>query len=357
MALACGGSCAASFWAIVVRGAARAAAGDRRAVPRGRRAVRDFVRALPPLAYFSLLIIWFGIEDTSKIWLLFLAAFPPITLAVLHGVRSHPRAAARRARCRSARTALAGRRGTSSCRRCCPSCSPAIRLAIGFAWTTIVAAETVDGIPGIGGLAWATKKFQQTDVAVLCIVVIGLTAIVLDQLVRAIERPRRALAGQAIDHPHGDPEGPPCRTDRSSRWSRSCCSPRAVARRSPRCGGHDDDSSDEATRAEDAVRRGAATDHHRLPGHPQRRPGRQAREVAGEGASRTPRSSGSCSTPAARSTRRSRRRSVDFGLAGSQPGLARALAAAAVQGAVDPRRHRQGRGAGGQERHHLDRAT
>ena len=62
------------------------------------------------------------------------------------------------------------------------------RLAIGFAWTTIVAAETVDGLPGIGGLAWTTKKFQQTDVAVLCIVVIGLTALLLDQAVKAVER-------------------------------------------------------------------------------------------------------------------------------------------------------------------------
>ena len=54
-----------------------------------------------------------------------------------------------------------------------PDLFTGLRLAIGFAWTTIVAAETVDGIPGIGGLAWATKKFQQTDVAVLCIIVIG----------------------------------------------------------------------------------------------------------------------------------------------------------------------------------------
>ena len=47
----------------------------------------DFVRSLPPLAYFSLLIIWFGIEDTSKIWLLFLAAFAPIALSVVSGAR------------------------------------------------------------------------------------------------------------------------------------------------------------------------------------------------------------------------------------------------------------------------------
>jgi taurine transport system permease protein len=144
-----------------------------------------FVRALPPLAYFSLLIIWFGIEDASKVWLLFLAAFPPITLSVLHGVRGIPR--------RQIDGALALGAGRWQVTRfvVLPSVLPelftGVRLAIGFAWTTIVAAETVDGIPGIGGLAWETKKFQQTDVAVLCIVVIGLSAIVLDQLVRALE--------------------------------------------------------------------------------------------------------------------------------------------------------------------------
>ena len=49
-------------------------------------------------------------------------------------------------------------------------------------------SSKVSSIPGIGGLAWETKKFQQTDVAVLCIVLIGLSAIVLDQLVRAVEQ-------------------------------------------------------------------------------------------------------------------------------------------------------------------------
>jgi taurine transport system permease protein len=145
-----------------------------------------FVRALPPLAYFSLLIIWFGIEDASKVWLLFLAAFPPITLSVLHGVRGIPRHRL------DAALALGASRWQLTRFVVLPSVLPelftGVRLAIGFAWTTIVAAETVDGIPGIGGLAWETKKFQQTDVAVLCIVLIGLAAIVLDQLVRALEQ-------------------------------------------------------------------------------------------------------------------------------------------------------------------------
>ncbi|MDW5598007.1 ABC transporter permease [Conexibacter stalactiti] len=146
----------------------------------------NFVRALPPLAYFSLLIIWFGIEDTSKVWLLFLAAFPPIALSVVAGVEG-----IRRERIDAAR-ALGASRWQVVRFVTLPSVLPQLftgtRLALGFAWTTIVAAETVDGIPGIGGLAWATKKFQQTDVAVLCIIVIGLTAIALDQLVKQLEK-------------------------------------------------------------------------------------------------------------------------------------------------------------------------
>ncbi len=146
----------------------------------------NFVRALPPLAYFSLLIIWFGIEDTSKIWLLFLAAIAPITLSVISGVRGVPAQ-----RIQSARALGAGRTQVVL-HAVLPSILPevltGIRLAIGFAFTTIVAAETVNGIPGIGGLAWSTKKFQQTDVAVLCIIVIGLMAILLDQFVKLLER-------------------------------------------------------------------------------------------------------------------------------------------------------------------------
>jgi taurine transport system permease protein len=146
----------------------------------------NFIRALPPLAYFSLLIIWFGIEDTSKIWLLFLAAFAPIALSVAAGVRG-----IRKERIDAARSLGANRWQLVRYVQF-PSILPelftGIRLAIGFAWTTIVAAETVDGLPGIGGLAWSTKKFQQTDIAVLCIIVIGLSALLLDLCVKGIER-------------------------------------------------------------------------------------------------------------------------------------------------------------------------
>jgi taurine transport system permease protein len=146
----------------------------------------NFVRSLPPLAYFTLLIIWFGIDDTAKVWLLFLAAFAPIAIATMAGVES-----VRRERTDAARS-LGANGFQVLVHTVFPSALPdvftGIRLAVGFTWTTIVAAETVNGIPGIGGLAWATKKQLRVDIAVLCIIVIGLTALALDFVVRMAER-------------------------------------------------------------------------------------------------------------------------------------------------------------------------
>lgn len=146
----------------------------------------NFVRSLPPLAYFSLLLIWFGIDDTSKVWLLFLAAFAPIAIATMAGVES-----VSSERIDAARS-LGANRLQVVVHTVLPASLPdvftGIRLALGFAWTTIVAAETANGIPGIGGLAWATKRMLRTDVAILCVLVIGITAVLLDLAIRGIER-------------------------------------------------------------------------------------------------------------------------------------------------------------------------
>jgi len=47
----------------------------------------EFYRPLPPLAYYTLLVIWLGIENASKIALLYLAAFPPLSVSAMQGVR------------------------------------------------------------------------------------------------------------------------------------------------------------------------------------------------------------------------------------------------------------------------------
>jgi taurine transport system permease protein len=155
----------------------------------------NFVRSLPPLAYFSLLIIWFGIEDTSKYWLLFIAAVAPIALSVVAGAESIRPEWFDAARSQGASRLQVVRHVVVPAVR--PELFTGIRIAIGFAFTTIVAAETVNGVPGIGGLAWSTKKFNQTDIAVLCVIVIGLCAVAIDQIIRAIERRAVPWKGRA----------------------------------------------------------------------------------------------------------------------------------------------------------------
>lgn len=146
----------------------------------------NFLRSLPPLAYIGLLIVWFGIGDTSKIWLLFLAAFPPITMATISGVRG-----VREDMLNAARSLGASRRqvlGTVALPATLPELMTGIRVAVGFAWTTVVAAEIANGIPGIGGLAYLSGEKLNSELVIACIVVIGLAAIALDLGLKALER-------------------------------------------------------------------------------------------------------------------------------------------------------------------------
>lgn len=133
----------------------------------------NFVRTLPPLGYIGLLIVWFGIGDTSKIWLLFVAAFPPIVIATMAGVHQ-----------------VSADRLQVVTRVLLPATLPevigGIRVAVGFAWTSMVAAELNNGIPGIGGLAFLAGQQLNTALTMACIIIIGLTALTLDAVISRI---------------------------------------------------------------------------------------------------------------------------------------------------------------------------
>ncbi len=144
----------------------------------------NFLRSLPPLGYIGLLIIWFGIGDLSKNWLLFLAAFPPVVIATINGIRG-----IREDRIHAAQS-MGANRWQVSTQVVLPSALPevigGIRIATGFAWTTVVAAELNAGIPGIGGLAYVSGQQLKTALTIACIIVIGLAAVALDALIKRL---------------------------------------------------------------------------------------------------------------------------------------------------------------------------
>jgi taurine transport system permease protein len=148
--------------------------------------VVTFVRALPPLAYFSLLIIWFGIDETPKLWLLAIAALPPVAVATAAAVHGAP------ADLTEAVRALGASRWNVIRDVVLPSALPEIftgvRLAVGIAYSSVVAAETVNGVPGIGGMVRDAQRYLQTDVVVLGLFAIGISGLLIDGLLRIAER-------------------------------------------------------------------------------------------------------------------------------------------------------------------------
>jgi taurine transport system permease protein len=144
-----------------------------------------FIRALPPLAYFSLFIIWFGIDETPKLWLLSIAALPPVAVATAAAVYSAPTGLVEAAR------ALGAGRWQTTRDVVLPNALPEIftgaRLAVGVAYSSVVAAETINGVPGIGGLIRDAQRYSQTDVVVLGLFAIGLSGLLIDALLRTAE--------------------------------------------------------------------------------------------------------------------------------------------------------------------------
>jgi taurine transport system permease protein len=155
----------------------------------------NFYRPLPPLAYYTLLVIWFGIGERSKVLLLLLAAFPPIFIATVQGVRG-----VRRERIDAARSLGAGRAKTMRYvvfPSILPDVFTGMRVSIGFTYTTLVAAEMVAARTGIGWLVLDASRFLQTSYVFMGIIVMGVTGILLDALVKAAQRRAVPWLGRA----------------------------------------------------------------------------------------------------------------------------------------------------------------
>lgn len=146
----------------------------------------EIYRPVPPLAYLPLMIIWFGIGETSKVLLIFLSVFAPIALGARAGVRS---AAIEQIH---AAYSFGATRWQVMRHIILPSAMPeiltAMRIGIGFGWTTLVAAEMVAATKGIGYMVLSASQFLQTSTVIMGIFVIAAIAYAFDMLMRFLER-------------------------------------------------------------------------------------------------------------------------------------------------------------------------
>jgi taurine transport system permease protein len=146
----------------------------------------EFYRPLPPLAYYTLLILWFGIDDTSKIILLFLAGFAPIYIACVSAVTKINEDYILSAK------SLGADRKKVFFKIVLPACLPeiftGIRTAMGVAYTTLVSAEMVAATSGIGWMVIDASNYLKSDVIFVGILIMGVTGIIIDFGLRYLEK-------------------------------------------------------------------------------------------------------------------------------------------------------------------------
>jgi NitT/TauT family transport system permease protein len=146
----------------------------------------DFIRYLPVPALVPLSIIWFGVGEETKIFLLWLGTFFQLVLLVADDMRRVPQEFVE-----VARTVGASSRQVMTdvaLRWMGPTLIDNLRITLGWCWTYLIIAEIVAADSGIGYVIWTARRFVKTPEVMAGVVVIGLIGLVTDQLLRLLHR-------------------------------------------------------------------------------------------------------------------------------------------------------------------------
>ena len=146
----------------------------------------EFYRPLPPLAYYTLLILWLGIGNESKVALLLLACFAPIYISCVAAVLK-----VKKDYINSAYTLGANKQQVFIhviLQACLPDIFVGMRTALGVGYSTLVSAEMVAARSGIGWMVLDASHYLRSDIIFIGIIIMGITGILLDQGIQVIER-------------------------------------------------------------------------------------------------------------------------------------------------------------------------
>ena len=146
----------------------------------------QMLRNVPHLALIPLVILWFGIDESAKIFLVALGTLFPIYLNTYHGIRNVDPALVEMAR--SYGLSGLGLFWQVILPGALPSILVGVRFALGFMWLTLIVAETISASSGIGYLAMNAREFLQTDVVVLAILLYAVLGKLADLAARGLER-------------------------------------------------------------------------------------------------------------------------------------------------------------------------
>ncbi|GAA5164541.1 aliphatic sulfonate ABC transporter permease SsuC [Viridibacterium curvum] len=146
----------------------------------------QMIRNVPPLALIPLVILWFGIDEAAKVFLVSLGVFFPIYLNTYHGIRSVD----------PALIEMAKSYGVTGWRLyrdvilpgALASILVGLRFSLGLMWVLLIVSETISATEGIGYMTMNAREFLRTDVVLVGILLYALLGKLADVIARALER-------------------------------------------------------------------------------------------------------------------------------------------------------------------------
>ena len=196
------------------------------------------VRNMPHLALIPLVILWFGIDEAAKLFLVALGVFFPIYLNTLHGIRTVDPQLIEMGRTYGMTDGELFRRVIFP--GALPSIFVGVRFALGIMWLTLIVAETIAASSGLGYMAMQAREFMLVDVVVLSILIYALLGKLADSASRAARAADAVLASGLPETLRNDMQealrfsrpAPSRSTAPTSSSRRDCCG--AVRKRRPR---------------------------------------------------------------------------------------------------------------------------
>jgi NitT/TauT family transport system permease protein len=146
----------------------------------------DFIRYLPVPALVPLSIIWFGVGEETKIFLLWLGTFFQLVLLVADDMRRVPHEYVETALTLGARPGQV--LSDVAFRAMLPNLVDSLRITLGWCWTYLIIAEIVAAQSGIGFVIWTARRYMKTPEVMAGVIAIGIIGLVTDQLLRALHR-------------------------------------------------------------------------------------------------------------------------------------------------------------------------
>ena len=145
----------------------------------------EFYRPLPPLAYYTILVLWMGIDESSKLALLYLAGFAPVYINCVSGV------------IRIKEDYINGAKTLGASKKqiffyvifpaALTDVFTGLRTALGVEYTTLVSAEMVAATAGMGWLVLDASNYLRSDVVFMGVIIMGITGVLLDRIIRFVE--------------------------------------------------------------------------------------------------------------------------------------------------------------------------